>query len=85
MPDKAVSVFNYAAHHDGRHGSIWAQTMSGGYKYQQFFSTVQYGGYWQMPLDYLHRFDDMTFPAIGRAKDRPVGAQIRPTYLAEFI
>ena len=85
MPDKAVSVFNYAAHHDGKHGSTWAQTMSGGYKYQQFFSTVQYGGYCQMPLDYLDRIEDLEFPAIGLAKDREVGAQMRPTYLVEFI
>ena len=85
MPDKAVSVFNYAAHHNGMLGSIWAQTKSGGYSYQRFFSTVQYGGYWQMPLDYLDRVVDVTFPAIGQAKDRAVGAQMRPTYLVEFI
>lgn len=77
MPDNAVSIFNYPIHEDDELGSMWAQSLPGGYTYRQYWSRVQYGGYWQMPLDYLLKVDDLDFPAIGLTKDRPVGAQMR--------
>ena len=77
MPHNAVSVFNYAKHEDGELGSIWAQSLPGGCAYQQYWSRAQYGGYWQMPLDYLLKADSIEFPAIGSTKDRPVGTQMR--------
>jgi len=77
MPHKAVSVFHYAAHHGDVLGSIWAQSMAGGCDYEQYWSQVRYGRYWQMPLNYLNKIDTMSFPRVGPAKERPVGDQMR--------
>ena len=77
MPHNAVSVFNYAKHKDGEFGSIWAQSLAGGCVYEQFWSGSQYGGYWQMPLNYLLKAESIEFPAIGTTKERPVGTQMR--------
>ena len=82
MPHKAVSAFNYGTQRQGSSGyelgSIWAQTLPGGCTYEQFYSAIPYGGMWPMPLNYLNRIENMEFVAIGAAKDRPVGAQMRP-------
>ena len=80
MPHNAVSVFNYAAHEGDKLGSIWAQSIAGGCTYTQHWSEIRYGGYWQMPLDYLYNVAAMEFPVIGTTKNRPVGAQMRPPY-----
>jgi hypothetical protein len=85
MPHKAVSVFNYASRRDGLLGSTWAQSMPGGCDYEQYWSEVRYGAYWQMPLNYHNKVETMSFPIIGRAKDRPVGDQMRPPYFPKLM
>ena len=85
MPDKAVSIFNYGASNGKLIGSIWAQSLAGGCDYQQYFSEVRYGGYYQMPLDYLHKVELLSFERIGPAKKRPVGDQLTPSYVAGFF
>ena len=85
MPHKAVSVFNYASRRDGLLGSIWAQSMPGGCDYEQYWSGVLYGAYWQMPLNYHNKVETMSFPKIGFAKDRPVGDQMRPPYSPKLM
>ena len=82
MPDKAVSVFNYGTQRSTSMGptigSIWASSLPGGCLYDQYFVPIPYGGHWTMPLDYLDKIEPMEFEAIGKPKDRPVGAQMRP-------
>ena len=85
MPHKAVSVFNYASRRDGLLGSTWAQSMPGGCDYEQYWSGVLYGAYWQMPLNYHNKVETMSFPKIGFAKDRPVGDQMRPPYSPKLM
>ena len=85
MPHKAVSVFNYASRRDGLLGSTWAQSMPGGCDYEQYWSGVLYGAYWQMPLNYHNKVETMSFPKIGLAKDRPVGDQMRPPYSPKLM
>ena len=80
MPHNGVSAFHYPRCLDQIPGSIWACTLPGGCDYEQHWTAALYGGYVQMPLNYLKQVETMSFERIGTCKERPIGDQMRQLY-----
>ena len=80
MPYNGVSAFHYPRCLDKEPGSIWACTLPGGCDYEQHWTAALYGGYVQMPLNYLKQVETMSFERIGTCKERPIGDQMRQLY-----
>ena len=80
MPHNGVSAFHYPVVAHYPEGSIWACTLSGGCDYEQHWTAALYGGYVQMPLNYLNQVETISFERIGTCKERPIGDQMRQLY-----
>ena len=80
MPHNGVSAFHYPRCLDQEPGSIWSCTLEDGCDYEQHWAAALYGGYVEMPLNYLKQVETMSFERIGTCKERPIGDQMRQLY-----
>ena len=80
MPHNGVSSFHYPRCLDQEPGSIWACTLDTGCDYEQHWTAAPYGGYVEMPLNYLKQVETMSFERIGTCKERLIGDQMRQLY-----
>ena len=74
MPQFGISAFNYAHKHRGEAGSVWANSMPGGNKYNIYWHPSLYGGFTLFPLDNYESLDAIGFEKVG---GEPIGYRMR--------